>query len=105
MAQAMHEGINLLPIAGLSGELQQPFAKSRVQRAPLGAGDEPCLLDEVFIGTEGNVFHANKVYTKIVYLRCQKFPKVFGFEPRSGGLDVSPGRKLRERCFIDPGAA
>ena len=47
MAQPSHEGGDLLPIAGLGGELQKPCSKSRVQRAPLGAGDLPGLLDEV----------------------------------------------------------
>src|ERR1035438_3386752 len=74
MAQPVHEGIDLLPIAGLSGELQQPFAKSRVQRAPLGAGDEPGLLNEVFIGTEGDVFHSNRVYAKIVRYCVVRIP-------------------------------
>ena len=67
MAQPSHEGLDLLPIAGLGGELQKPFSKSRVQRAPLGAGDLSGLLDEIFIGTESNVLHTNIVYTKIVY--------------------------------------
>ena len=66
VAKSPHQGIDLLPIAGLSGELQQPFPKSRVERPPLGAGDLPGLLNEVVIGTKSNVLHTNTRYTIIV---------------------------------------
>jgi len=70
MAKPPHEGIHLLPTTVLRGELKQPFAKGRVQGASLGASDLAGLLKEVFIGTEGHVFHTSLVYTKIVYLKC-----------------------------------
>jgi len=74
MAKPPHEGIHLLPTTVLCSELQQPFAKGRVQRAPLGAGYLPGLLDEVFIGTQSNVLHTDTVYTSIVRT-CGMFPK------------------------------
>ncbi len=69
MAEPPHQGFHLLAIAGLSGELQQPFAKSRVQCPPLGAGHLPGLLNEIVIGTESNILHTESVYTRIVYLK------------------------------------
>jgi hypothetical protein len=51
MAQSPHEGINILPAAGPSGKLNQPFAKSRIQGLTLRSGYKSGLLNEVLIGT------------------------------------------------------
>lgn len=51
MAQSPHEGINILPAAGPSGKLNQPFAKSRIQGLALRSGYKSGLLNEVLIGT------------------------------------------------------
>ena len=66
MAKPPHEGIHLLPTAVLRRELKQPLSESRIQGSPLGSGDLAGLLKQVFIGTEGHVFHATLVYTKLV---------------------------------------
>ena len=77
MAEPPHQGFHLLAIAGLSGELQQPFAKSRVQCPPLGAGHLPGLLNEIVIGTESNILHTESVYTRIVYLKLADASKTY----------------------------
>lgn len=66
VAQAPHQGIYLLAIAGASGELQQPFPEGSIERFPLRAGYLPRLLNEVFIGAQSNVFHTIPVYTMSV---------------------------------------
>ena len=40
--------------------------KAAFKRPPLGAGHLPGLLDEVFVGTQGDILHTVTVYTKIV---------------------------------------
>jgi len=66
--QPLHEGVESLRVSGARGELFEPFAKSCVERSSLGLGDEPGAFDEVFVGAEGDIFHAKKVYTRIVFL-------------------------------------
>src|SRR5271157_4758618 len=66
MTKASHECVHLLPIAGLSGKLQQPFPEGCVEGPALRAGHQPCLLNQVLIGTESNVLHTVSVYTRTV---------------------------------------
>jgi len=56
MADAPHERVNSLAIAGLGGKSQQPFPKGCVQGLALRTGNRACLFDQVFIGAEGNIF-------------------------------------------------
>ncbi len=50
MAKPIHKRINLAHVASLRGELKQPFAKGRVQRLPLGAGNCSGLFDQILVG-------------------------------------------------------
>jgi hypothetical protein len=77
--QLAHERIKLLAAAGLTREAFEPFAKGCVEGRVLRAGNGACLLDEVRVGTEGDVFHTRTVYT-IAVRRSIAIPKPNGGE-------------------------
>jgi predicted transcriptional regulator len=62
MLEAAHQRVEFLGAAGVSGETPQPFAKGGVEGGVLGSGDEASLLDEGFIGAEGDFLHTRTVY-------------------------------------------
>ena len=66
MAKTAHQCIDRRTASRLRRILFQPFPKSRIEGLVLRSSHQPCLLDEVFIGTQSNVFHTNTVYTIIV---------------------------------------
>lgn len=67
-AKPAHEQIELLHVGGAGGELAEPLSKGFVERSVALAGHEPCTVDELFFGAEGDVSHTELVYTKIVLL-------------------------------------
>jgi len=64
--QSLHQSVELLYAAAPCGKLFQPFAENRIERLVLRLGQQSRLLDQLLIGTQGNVFHAKVVYTIIV---------------------------------------
>ena len=63
MTKAPHECVHLLPIAGLSGKLQQPLPEGCVEGPALRAGNQPRLLNQVLIGAESDILHTILAYT------------------------------------------
>jgi len=66
MLEAFHQGVVFLGAAALGGELLKPFAEHGVEGFVLGLSQETGLVDELFVGAEGDVFHTYLVYTRIV---------------------------------------
>jgi len=66
VAQALHQGAELIGSARLRGVLLEPFAEGGVKRLVLGAGHQARLLDQVLIRAQGYIFHTIPVYTKFV---------------------------------------
>ena len=61
VAQPFHQRINLPRVPALRRILQQPSAKSRIERRALGTDKKQGRLDQVVIRAEGNVLPANPV--------------------------------------------
>ena len=57
-----HEFVVLFCTVLLSRELDEPFAKSRIQSGVLLPGLVSSQFDEVFVSTQGNVFHEHSVH-------------------------------------------
>jgi hypothetical protein len=57
MPQAFHECTKLLNVSGAICKLLEPFAKDYVQGFALGARNESCPLDEVFVRSESYALH------------------------------------------------
>lgn len=74
MAKAPHQRIDGRPASRLRGVLLKPFPKGCIQRLVLRPRDQPGLLNEVFVGTEGNIFHTMIVYTISVYSTVFNLP-------------------------------
>src|SRR5271157_327025 len=55
--QAFHQSVELLRAAALCRKLFQPLTEHSVERLMAGFGQEARLLDQLFIRTEGDVFH------------------------------------------------
>src|ERR1700720_1585312 len=49
------------------GVFAQPAAELLVQRRVLGSRAGACGLDQIFVGTQGDVLHGNLHYTRAVY--------------------------------------
>jgi hypothetical protein len=67
VAHLFHQCIETLSVARACGELLEPLAKSCIQCRALGSGDGACLLNQVCIGAESDIFHTKAVYVKLVY--------------------------------------
>ena len=57
MLKTAHQRVHRCPCASLRGVLLQPFAEGRIQRLVLGLGHEPGLLNQLFLGAQGYIFH------------------------------------------------
>src|SRR6267378_2278887 len=68
MLQSLHQSIELLRAAASRCKLFQPFAEHSIERLMLRFGQQARLLNQLLIGTEGNVFHTKAVYTSFVLL-------------------------------------
>ena len=68
MFQSLHQSVELLRTPAACCKLFQPFAEHSIERLMLRFGQEPRLLNQLLIGTEGNVFHTKIVYTIFVSL-------------------------------------
>src|ERR1700693_6161202 len=66
MLQSLHQGIKLLRAATSCCTLFQPFAQHSIEGLMLRFGQQARLLNQLFICTEGNVFHTKTVYTIFV---------------------------------------
>jgi hypothetical protein len=66
MLKALHQSVELLRAAALCRKLFQPFAEHRIERLMPGFGQQPRLLDQSLICTEGDVLHTRPVYTIFV---------------------------------------
>ena len=66
MLQSLHQSVELLRAAASCCKLFQPFAEHSIERLMLRFGQQARLLDQLFIGTEGDVFHTKAVYTFFV---------------------------------------
>ena len=66
MLQSLHQGVELLRAAILCRDLFEPFAEHSIERLMLRFGQKARLLNQSLICTEGDVFHTEVVYTKIV---------------------------------------
>lgn len=69
MPQVAHQGTIFLCAAGLADEFLKPFSKRSVECFALRPRHQACLLDQVVIRAESNVFHTEKVYTIFVLHR------------------------------------
>jgi len=67
MLQAFHQRVELLRATALCCKLFQPLTEHGVQRLVPGFSQQARLLDQLFIRTEGDVFHTETVYTGIVF--------------------------------------
>ena len=63
IGKAAHQGVERSSIAGSCSVLLEPFAECRVQSLMLRFGHGSGLLDQRFLGTEGDVLHTKAVYT------------------------------------------
>ena len=68
MLQSLHQSVELLRAAALCRKLFQPLAKHGIERFVLRFGQQARLLNQLLIGTQGNVSHTKIVYTIIVQL-------------------------------------
>ena len=66
MLQSLHKSVEFLRAAALCRKLFQPFAEHGIERLVLRFGQQARLLNQLLIGTKGNVFHTEVVYTIIV---------------------------------------
>ena len=57
MTKPLHQRFVGLRFAVLSGELKKPLAEEGIERFVLGLRERTCLLDEVFLSTQGYIFH------------------------------------------------
>src|ERR1700719_2620644 len=76
MLQSLHQGVELLRAATSCCKLFQPFAEHSIERLMLRFGQQARLLDQLFIGTEGDVFHTKAVYTIFVQPASVLLPSV-----------------------------
>ena|SRR5438445_4784042 len=67
MLQSLHQSVELLRAAASCCKLFQPFAEHGIERLTLRFGQQARLLNQLVIGTEGNVFHTRTVHTIFVY--------------------------------------
>ncbi len=84
--ETLHQGIVLLGLACLLGELDKPFAECVIEGTLLCPGELTGLLDEFFVSTESDIFHTRIVYTILVYTARELFPRERGapWELRGG---------------------
>src|ERR1700680_50496 len=68
MLQSLHQSVELLRAAASCCKLFQPFAEHSIERLMLRFGQQPRLLNQLLICTEGNVFHTEAVCTIFVLL-------------------------------------
>jgi hypothetical protein len=68
MLQSLHQSVELLRAAALCCKLFQPFAEHSIERLVLRFGQQARLLYQLLIGTQGDVFHTETVYTIFVSL-------------------------------------
>ncbi len=67
MLQSLHQSVELLRATTLCCKLFKPFAEHGIKRLVLRFGQQARLLDQLLIGTKGNVFHTEVVYTIVVW--------------------------------------
>ena len=63
VTKAAHDGVHFFTVARLRGKLHQPFPEHGIERLALRARQETRLLNQVFVGAEGNILHTILVYT------------------------------------------
>jgi len=66
MVQPFHEQFGFFRVSSETSKLRQPFTESGVQSLALGASNKSCLLNQIFVRAQCNIFHTNIVYTIIV---------------------------------------
>jgi hypothetical protein len=66
--ESAHQSIECGTAASTGSVHLEPFPKCSIQSLALRLGHKPGLIDQRFVGTEGNVLHTKKVYTIFVYL-------------------------------------
>ena len=82
---ALHQGVVLLQPALAAGELLQPLAEGGIQGSALIGGGPAGLLDEVFVGAEGNVLHEFSVHESRVMILGKWGHFMSGGEHSQGG--------------------
>jgi hypothetical protein len=68
IAESAHQSIECGPPASTGSVHLEPFPKCSIQGLALRLGHKPGLIDQRFVGTQGNVLHTKQVYTIFVYL-------------------------------------
>lgn len=62
MTKPPHEGVHFLRFPRLRGELQQPLTESGIWGFALCPHHWTGLFNQIFVGTERNIFHGIRVY-------------------------------------------
>jgi hypothetical protein len=57
MPHVLHQSMEALSVSLACRELRKPLAKGLIQRRTLGASKRARLLNQVLVGTEGNILH------------------------------------------------
>ncbi len=68
MLEILHQRIECLCVGFAGCELSKPFAEGLIEGPSLCASNSPRLLDKIFFGAQGDVFHTRTVYTILVLL-------------------------------------